>query len=80
MKTIKKNKWRKPRKLSLVKFDFEGLPKKYWTQYPFQPNESYLFLGEIPNMNGHCVIGNPDGTVQFGWHTNNFIELTDDET
>jgi hypothetical protein len=36
--------------------------KKYHDQYPFMPNSNYIFLGEIPNMPGHCVIGKKDGT------------------
>jgi hypothetical protein len=39
-----------PRKLSLVKFDFGNLPKKYHSKYPFKAEEHYVFLGEIPNM------------------------------
>ena len=69
-----------PRKLSLVKFDFETLPKKYHSQYPFHPSERMIFLGEIPNMMGHCAVARSDGIISSGWHTDNFVELTDDET
>ena len=73
------NKPKIPRKLSLVKFDFDSIDKKYHEQYPFLPSSHYIFLGEIPNMPGHCVIGKKDGTITWGWHSDNFAELTDEE-
>jgi len=40
----------------------------------------YVFLGEIPNMGGHCIVMNiSDGTIDIGYHTGDFRELTDDE-
>jgi hypothetical protein len=68
-----------PRKLSLVKFDFKNLPEECHDQYPFLPSSSYIFLGEIPNMKGHCIIGKKDGSITWGWHSDNFVELTDEE-
>lgn len=68
-----------PRKLSLVKFDFESLPKKYHDLYPFEKDKAYLFLGEIPNMPGHCAVAEEKGQIRFGFHTENFIELTEEE-
>jgi hypothetical protein len=68
-----------PRKLSLVNFDFGSIDKKYHDHYPFMPNSNYIFLGEIPNMPGHCVIGKKDGSITWGWHSDNFVELTEDE-
>lgn len=42
-----------------------------------------LFLGEIPNMRGHCVvIGQAMGNspkMLIGYHTDNFRELTEEE-
>jgi hypothetical protein len=68
-----------PRKLSVVKFDFENLPKKYRPTYPFKKGQSYLFLGEITNMPGHCALADKFGHIHFGYHTDNFVELTEDE-
>ena len=68
-----------PRKLSLVKFDFDSLDVKFHSQYPFSRHEHCIFLGEIPNMDGHCVIGTKSGNITFGWHTDNFVEVTEDE-
>ncbi len=69
-----------PRKLSMVKFDFADLPKKYHKCYPFKEGNAYLFLGEIVNMPGHCAVVDNDGIVKVGFHTEDFIELTVYET
>lgn len=40
----------------------------------------FIFLGEIPNMPGHCVvIGKNSGGTYIGYHTSDFRELTDKE-
>ena len=71
---------RKPRRLSLVRFDFDGLPKRFRSKYPFKPGSSYVFLGEIPNMKDHCVVADTKtGRVYAGYHTENFIEIPDEE-
>lgn len=71
-------KQKKPRQLSLVKFDTTRLTHDELRQYPFAKGQSYLFLGEIPNMPGHCVV-ELDGKIVWGYHTDNFIELTEEE-
>jgi len=49
-----------PRNNSLVYFDFESLPSGYdTTLYPFKKDYNYIFLGEIPNMPGYCIIVDP---------------------
>jgi hypothetical protein len=48
---------------------------------PFKPAKAYLFLGEIPNMPGHCVVADiKTGRLLTGYHTSNFVEVPDDET
>lgn len=43
--------------------------------------ESFLiFLGEIPNMREHCILIGQSGTVYSGFHIEDFVELTEDET
>lgn len=66
-----------PRQYSLVKLDPDN---------PVARNDSlelgvmYVFLGEIPNMVGHCVVINHKTCqIYTGFHTEDFIELTDDE-
>ena len=75
----KKIKDKIPRKLSLVKFDFTDLPLEYHSSYPFIKEQRYLFLGEIANMPGHCAVIGDNSVTYFGYHTENFIELTEDE-
>ena len=78
---MKKNKLKQPRKNSIVKFDFESLPKRFHKKYPFRPGHSYVFFGEIPNMPGHCIVADyKTGKIYSGYHVENFIELNSDET
>lgn len=43
-----------------------------------------IFLGEIPNMPGHCVLacfnGKHKATIEFGYHIGDFEELSQEET
>lgn len=76
-----------PRYLSIVRFDFDGFPKDFDTSvYPFDKDERFIFLGEIPNMPGHCVVlrmvtgpGLVKPDAVFGYHTENFVELPTEE-
>ena len=71
---------RNPRQYSLVRFAFEQLPKKYHSKYPFKPKRVYVFFGDIPNMPGHCVVADHrTGRIYPGYHSENFLELVDDE-
>jgi hypothetical protein len=47
--------------------------------YPFKFGEVILVFGDIAKMPGHCVIAAKDGRVHFGYHTENFTPLTDEE-
>jgi len=80
VKLLERIKMKTPRQYSLVKFVFDNLPEVYWDQYPFIPDRPYVFLGEIPNMEGHCiVIDHSNGSVHSGYHIENFIEMTEDD-
>mgnify|MGYP003386000004 CR=1 FL=1 len=69
-----------PRNLSLVKFN-EGytLPPGMREKYPFAIGETLLFVGDVINMPEHCVVVKSDGNILWGFHSDNFVELTDDE-
>lgn len=68
-----------PRQNALVKFSFEEVPKEYWGRYPFVQGSIYVFLGQIPNMPGHCVVAEyPCGKIYSGYHTENFAEIDED--
>jgi hypothetical protein len=80
MKSTKKKINKVPRKLSLVKFDYDSVRAEDRHYYPFKEGKAYLFLGEILNMPGHCAVVGDNERVRFGYHTDNFVELTEDET
>ncbi len=68
------------KKLSLVRFDFDSIGRKYRARYPFKEGRSYVFIGEIVNMPGHCVVADhKTGKIYSGYHTENFVELSEDE-
>ena len=70
-----------PRKLSLVKFNTSRLPRGSRRKYPFRAGAAYVFFGEIPNMPGHCVVADHrSGHIYSGYHTDDFVELTEEET
>lgn len=46
----------------------------------FKNDSLVIFLGEIPNMPGHCVVaGCTTGKIYSGLHTDNFVEMQEDE-
>jgi len=58
---------------TLVQFDYDGVPSQYHSQYPFTRKEVLLFLGEVRQMPGHCVVATNDGRITWGYHTENFV-------
>ena len=69
-----------PRFLSLVRFRHDDLPAEYLSKYPFVRDRACVFIGEIPNMPGHCVVaGHVTGQIHSGYHTENFREIPEDE-
>ena len=65
--------------MSIVEFnDVYDCAKKY--KYPFKNKERVLCLGEVVNMPGHYAIAKSDGKISYGWHPENFKQLTDEET
>ena len=77
---------KKPRQYSLVRFEFDApnnQPDPWTPQYKkvgLDSSKVYVFLGEIPNMPGHCVVLNhKSGKIFSGYHIENFKELKEDE-
>jgi hypothetical protein len=69
-----------PRKLSLVKFKASSMRRGFRNKYPFRIDATYIFIGEIPNMPGHCVLADHQtGKLYSGYHTDNFVELSGNE-
>lgn len=46
---------------------------------PFHEGDIVLYLGEIPNMQGHIAFAGKDGKVYFGYHFENLHIIPDDE-
>lgn len=63
----------------IVIVDFTDYPEEFKNAYPFKHNERLLFLGEIINMPGHCIVVNEKGQVLWGYHTDAFREPNEDE-
>ena len=70
--------WKEPRQYSYVKFTFDTLPEEYHAHYPFYPKVRYVYLGSIPNMPGHCIVMDDDGKNYVGYHSENFVEISDE--
>lgn len=71
-----------PRQFSMVKFNYENMSIEYHKYYlkVFKKDEAWIFHGEIPNMGGHCILSNvKTGKIVSCYHTDDFIELTEDE-
>lgn len=70
---------RRPRERSLVRLRLP-LPTAPRNALPFKSGTTYLFLGEIVNMPGHCVVAEQKtGRLFTGYHTDNFEEIPKDE-
>ena len=69
-----------PRQYALLKFDLGDLDPDWWAKYPFEPSGVYVYLGEILNMPGHCVVADyKTGNLLSGYHIDNFVEIPEDE-
>jgi hypothetical protein len=67
-----------PRPLSLVRVDASRLSDGSAADYPIRTDVTYVFLGEIPNMPTHCVVvEQQSGRLYAGYHSDNFIELSE---
>lgn len=65
-----------PRRMSLVRFRYDLLPKKFHRKYPSVEGRASIYSGEIPNMPGHCVMmDHRTGHFHSGYHVENFAEI-----
>ena len=46
----------------------------------FLAEDTFIFLGEIPNQRGHCVLLGKSGRMYDEFHTDDFEELSEDKT
>jgi hypothetical protein len=71
---------RRPRDRSLVRLVPESAALAGRKGCPFRATRTYVFLGEIPNMPGHCIVADiKTGRLFSGYHTEQFREVTDEE-
>ena len=70
----------KPSKFPLVKFDFDNCPKEQHKYYKSLKGRTFILFGDIKQQPQHCILLDIK-TKQFElfWHTDQFIELTEDE-
>lgn len=65
---------------TLVRYVFLGLDKKHLRHIPFTKDDTFVYLGDIVQMPGHCiVIRMKDGKVFCGYHTEDFVEIPEEE-
>ena len=77
---MKNNKHLTLKPMTLVKFNFKDTPVIYHKQYPFSEVDRFVYLGDIKQMPGHCVIVNTKtGQMHCCYHTSNFIEVPEEE-
>ena len=70
------------KQLSIVKLEdwYIDHLKKYNDRYRFTCDTSFIYLGEIPNLPGYCVIaGTTTGKIYSGYHIENFRVATEEE-
>ncbi len=78
---FEKVRYSEPRTYSLVRFLRCDFDPQYLQKFPFKPGRSYLYLSAIKNMPAHCAVMDCNtGRVYAGYHTSNFLELSEDET
>lgn len=72
-----------PRQYALVKVadSYKAfLKKKKIKNCPLTKEDVFVFLGEIPNMRGHCVVaGHKSGRIVSGYHIEDFVEIPKEE-
>ena len=71
-----------PRQYSIVKLVEGSYEQEAFMSFGL--NSTLIFLGEIPNMPGHCIILEyskicSDTRIHAFWHTDNFVECTEEE-
>jgi len=64
---------------TLIRFDFDGVPLEHHSKYSFSRKDVFLFLGEVQQMPGHCVVAAKDGRIIWGYHTENFVVISEEE-
>ena len=73
----RKQKLKQPRPFSLVEYEAYAGEKRS----SFKKGSQQIFLGEILNMPGHCVVSDvKTGKIIVGFHMERFREIPEDQT
>jgi len=77
-----RRKMNKEPKIPVVGFlaRYNGSIGEGYSQYPLRDKDTVFVFGEIENMPGHCVVADNMGKIYWGFHTSDFIKLTEDES
>ena len=57
----------------------QDIPLGYEDVIPFREGDTVFIFGDIDQMPEHCVLATQDGKVHWGYHTSQFVKLTDEE-
>ena len=63
---------------SLVKFSFEYIKENYFSGN-FNSTEVFVYLGECPNMSGHCIVADGEGKITRMYHPEDFQLVNDND-
>ena len=75
--TINKEIWTEyyEKEFSYIHFSTTGSDERY-----FGNLKTFIFLGEVPNAKGHCILGDLEtGKILGLYHTENFREANESE-
>jgi hypothetical protein len=67
---------------AIVKYNFDQWKERNidistW-QIPFKENQHLIYLGEIPNMHGHCIVSDFEiGKIYGAFHIEDFVVVND---
>lgn len=77
MKNVKRGKYKY---LEVVIFHpWWAVNGKIVDKHPLKFGEAVLYLGEIPNVRGHCAVAKKDGDVIWLLHREDFRKATEDD-
>lgn len=50
-----------------------------WSKVGLSPGESVLFMGNVPNAEGHCAVAKRDGAIMWLFHPSDFRKALESE-
>jgi hypothetical protein len=65
------------KKNTLCRFDFGTMPIEFHRKFPFTEKDTFVYLGDIVQMPGHCIV--VDNQIFTCYHTDEFVEIPEEE-